>query len=132
MCGGEGVCVCVCVFVYVCVCVCVCVTVCLSPPHTCTVPLSTHTLPLRHSHNIFNTPLIISPQTQRQEILKNKRSHIPNKMSDNSSQFGQKMTHSIYNPMKAENEIQKNECSTNNGDNGEENDGVKTKSRQSI
>jgi hypothetical protein len=47
-------------------------------------------------------------------------------MSDTNSQFGQKVGQSIYNPINEENKIEIIECSTNNGDDSEDNEGVKS------
>jgi hypothetical protein len=140
--GCVCLCVCVCVCMYVCMCVCFCVRVCvvnastqqIQNSHSPSAFLSLHnflpvfTLPLSQLiHNLnFFTPLISSLQAQRQEFLKNKRSFIPNKMSDTNSQFGQKVGQSIYNPINEENKIEISECSTNNEDDSEDNEGVKS------
>ena len=47
-------------------------------------------------------------------------------MSDTNSQFGQKVGQSIYNPINEENKIEIIECSTNNEDDSEDNEGVKS------
>lgn len=47
-------------------------------------------------------------------------------MSDTNSQFGQKVGQSIYNPINEENKIEIIECSTNNGDDSEDSEGVKS------
>lgn len=47
-------------------------------------------------------------------------------MSDTNSQFGQKVGQSIYNPINEENKIEIIECSTNNVDDNEDNEGAKS------